>query len=95
MKEVVGRISSTTMASTSGTQEEDLMKGMVSVVEYMLKVRNREALIDKVVDPTVEIVGRFGGKNITDFLATYRNEMKQRCKRIRAEALRKTQSIEK
>ena len=43
---------------------------MVSVVEYMLKMRDREGLID--------IVGRFGGKNITDFLATYRNEMRQR-----------------
>jgi dephospho-CoA kinase len=27
---------------------------------------------------TVEIAERFGGKNITDFLATYWNEMKQR-----------------
>ena len=50
---------------------------MVSVVEYMLKMRDREALIDKVVDRTVEIAGRFGGKNITDFLATYQNEMQQ------------------
>ena len=48
---------------------------MVSVVEYMLKARGRETLIDNVVDRTVEIVGRFGGKNITDFLATYQNEM--------------------
>ena len=51
---------------------------MVSVVEYMLKMRDREALIDKVVDRTVEIAGWFGGKNITNFLATYRNEMQQR-----------------
>ena len=51
---------------------------MVSVVEYMLKARGRETLIDNVVDRTVEIVGRFGGKNITDFLATYQNEMQQR-----------------
>jgi hypothetical protein len=66
------------MASTSGTQGEELTKGMVSVVEFMLKARDREALIDKVVDRTVEIAGRFGGKNITDFLATYLNEMQQR-----------------
>ena len=66
------------MASTSGNQGEELTKGMVSVVEYMLKMRDREALIDKAVDRTVEIAGRFGGKNITDFLATYRNEMQQR-----------------
>ena len=41
-------------------------------------MRDREALINKVVDRTVDIVGRFGGKNITNFLATYRNEMQQR-----------------
>ena len=29
----------------------------------MLKVRDREALINKVVDRTVDIAGRFGGKN--------------------------------
>jgi hypothetical protein len=63
------------MASTSGTQGEELTKGMVSVVEFMLKARDQEALIDKAVDRTVEIDGRFGGKNITNFLATYRNEM--------------------
>jgi hypothetical protein len=66
------------MASTSGTQEEELTKGMVSVMEFMLKVRHREALIDKAVDKTVVIAGRFGGKNITDFLITYRNKMQQR-----------------
>ena len=59
------------MALTSGNQGEELTKGMVSVVEYMLKMRDQEALIGKAVDRTVEIAGRFGGKNITDFLATY------------------------
>ena len=72
------RTSSVTIVSTSGTQREELTKGMVSVVEYVLKTRDREALIDKVVDRTVKIAGRFGGKNITDFLATYRNKMQQR-----------------
>jgi ferritin len=66
------------MASTSGTQGEELTKGMVSIVEFMLKVRDREALIDKAVDRTVDIARGFGSKNITDFLATYRNEMQQR-----------------
>ena len=50
----------------------------VSIVEYILKVRDREALIDKVVDRMVDIAGRFGGKNVTDSLATFRNEMQQR-----------------
>ena len=45
------------MASTSGRQGEELTKGMVFVVEYMLKVIDREALIDNVVDRTVEIAG--------------------------------------
>ena len=66
------------MTSTSGNQGEELTKGMVSIVEYMLKMRDREALIEKVVDRTVEMARRFGGKNITDFLATYLNQMQQR-----------------
>jgi hypothetical protein len=66
------------MASTNRNQGEKLTKGMVPVVEFMLKARDRHALIDKSVDRIVEIVGRFGGKNIMDFLATYRNEMQQR-----------------
>ena len=66
------------MASTRGNQGEELTNGMVSVVEYMLKMSDREALIDKAADRTVEIVGRFGGKNITDFIATYPNKMQQR-----------------
>jgi hypothetical protein len=66
------------MASTSGTQGEELTKGMVSVMEFMLKVRDREELIDKGVDRTVEIAKRFGGKNIRDFLVTYWNEMQEK-----------------
>ena len=38
--------------------------------ECMLKARAREAISDKVVDRTVEVVGRSDGENITDFLAT-------------------------
>ena len=47
MKEAVGRISSATMALISGTQGEELMKGIVSVVETMLKARDREAFINE------------------------------------------------
>jgi hypothetical protein len=35
------------MASMSGTQGEELTKGMVSVIEFMLKARDREASIGK------------------------------------------------
>ena len=66
------------MASTSATQGEELTKDKVSIVEFMLKERDREALINKAVDRTMEITGRFGGKNITNFLATYQNEIQQR-----------------
>ena len=37
-----------------------------------------EALIDKAIDRIVKIAGRLGGKNVMDFLATYRNEMQPR-----------------
>jgi hypothetical protein len=66
------------MASTSGTRGEQMTKCMMQIVELMLKARDREALIDKAVDRTVQIAGRFDGKNITKFLSTYRNEMRQR-----------------
>jgi hypothetical protein len=73
------RISKAKMAlasdSAGGSCVEELTKDMVQIVEFMLKVRDREALIDKEVDLTMEIFGRFGGKNITKFLATYQNEM--------------------
>ena len=52
------------MASTSGSQGEELTKGMVSVVEYVLKTRDREALIDKAIDRTMDIARRFGGMNM-------------------------------
>ena len=55
MKEAVRRISSATMDLTSGNLGEELTKDMVSVVEYMLKVRDREALIDKAIDCAFEI----------------------------------------
>ena len=63
------------MSSTSGMQGEDLTKSMVSIVEFMLKARDGEALIDNAVDRTVEIAGQFNGKNIMEFLSSYRIEM--------------------
>ena len=47
MKRGSRRISSAKMASTSGTQEEELMKGIVSAVEIMLKARDQEAFINE------------------------------------------------
>ena len=56
MQEAIRRISSATMASTRRNQGEELKKGMVYVVEYMLKVRYREALIDKAYNL---LIGRY------------------------------------
>jgi hypothetical protein len=45
------------MASVSGStgvsRGEEMTKGMMQIVELMLKARDREALIDKAVDQTV------------------------------------------
>jgi hypothetical protein len=76
------RISGAEMASVGNSiglsRGEEMTKGMMQIVELMFETRDREALIDKAVDRTVQITGRFDGKNITKFLATYRNEMQQR-----------------
>jgi hypothetical protein len=76
------RISGVEMASTGDStgvsRGEELTKGMMQIVELMLEARDREALIDKAVDRTVQIPGRFDGKNIMKSLATYRNEIQQR-----------------
>jgi hypothetical protein len=34
----------------------------------MLNARDQEALIDKAVNQSIEIVRRFGGNNVTDFV---------------------------
>jgi hypothetical protein len=73
------RISGAEIASAGGStcvsHGEEMTKGMMQIVELRLKARDREVLIDKAVDRTVQITGRFDEKNITKFLATYRNEM--------------------
>ena len=51
------RILSATMTSTSRIKGQELTKGMVSIVEFMLKAGDRETLIDKAVDQTMEIAG--------------------------------------
>ena len=55
-----------------------MMESMMQIVGIMLNTRDREVLIDRAVNRTVEISGRFDGKNITKFLASYRNKMQQR-----------------
>jgi hypothetical protein len=76
------RISGVEMAlagdSTCVSRGEEMTKDMMQIIEFMLKASDREPLIDKAIYRTVEITGRFDGKNITKFLATYQNEMQQR-----------------
>jgi hypothetical protein len=43
--------------STGVSRGEEMTKGMMQIVEFMLKARYRDALIDKAVDQTVEITG--------------------------------------
>ena len=70
------------MASTSGNQEEELMNGMVSVVEYMLKVRDQEALIEKTIDRTVEIAERLVPRTSRIFLLPIRTRCNRGISRI-------------
>ena len=50
----------------------------MEVVEYMLREREKEAGIDKAIDRTVEVIGQFSDRIITEFLTTYNREMQQR-----------------
>ena len=54
------------------------MAKLVATVEHMTRARDNDASLDKAIVQTVEILGQFGGRNITDFLATYKTEMQQR-----------------
>ena len=47
----------TTSTPTSGSHGEEMTKSMAQIVEIILSARDREALIDKAVDQTVEVAG--------------------------------------
>ena len=65
------------MASSTNTQVDEVAK-LVAIVEHMMRARDNDARLNKAIDRTVEIVGQFGGRNITDFLAIYKTEMQPR-----------------
>ena len=65
------------MASSSNTQGDEVVK-LVAIVEHMMRARDNDASLDKAIDRTFEIAGQFCGRNITNFLATYKTEMQQR-----------------
>ena len=54
------------------------MTKLVAIVKHMMRARDNDARLDKAIDRTVEVVGQFSGRNITDFLAIYETEMQQR-----------------
>ena len=64
------------MASSSNTQGDEVVK-LVAIVEHMMRARDNDASLDKAIDRSVEIAGQFCGRNIMDFLATYKTEMQQ------------------
>ena len=65
------------MASSRNTQTDEVAK-LVAIVHHIMWAWDNDASLDKAVDRTIEIAGQFGGRKITDFLATYKMEMQQR-----------------
>ena len=65
------------MASSTNTQVDEMAK-LVAIVEHMMRAHDNDARLDTAIDQTIEIVGQFGGRNITDFLTIYKTEMQQR-----------------
>ena len=65
------------MASSTNIQVDEVAK-LVAIVEHMMRARDNDARLDKAINRTVEIAGQFDGRNITDFLGTYKKEMQQR-----------------
>ena len=64
------------MAPLTNTEADEVAK-LVAIVGHMIKARDNDAILDKAIDQTVEIAGQSGGRNITDFLATYKMEMQR------------------
>ena len=81
MKEAVRRIKSRIdryleMASSSNQVGE--FERIMAIVEQMMRSRDNDARVEKVVDRVVETEGQFDGRNITKFLDAYKREMNQR-----------------
>ena len=56
------------MASSSNQAGE--LKRMMLIVEQMMRSRDNDASVEKVVDRVVELKGQFDGRNVTKFLDT-------------------------
>ena len=44
----------------------------------MMRSRDNDPIVEKVVNHVVEVVCQFNGRNITEFLDAYKREMNQR-----------------
>ena len=58
------------MASSSNQAGE--FERMMAVLEQMMRSRDNDASVEKVVECVVEIEGQFDGRNITKFLDAYK-----------------------
>ena len=51
---------------------------MMEIIEQMMRFRDNDASVEKVVDCVVEIEVQFDGRNITKFVDAYNREMNKR-----------------
>ena len=65
------------MASSTNTQVDEVAK-LVAIVEHMMRGRDNDARLNKAIHQIIDTAGQFGGRNITNFLIIYKNEMLQR-----------------
>ena len=66
------------MEMASSTNQAEELERMMVIVKQMMRSRDNNASVDKAVDRTVEVMGQFNGRNITEFLDAYKREMVQR-----------------
>ena len=64
------------MASSSNQARE--FERMMEIFEQMMRCRDNDASMENVVNRLVEVEGQFNGRNITEFLDSYKREMNQR-----------------
>ena len=81
MKEAVRRIKSRIdryLEMASSRNQVGEFERMMVIVKQMMRSRDNDASVEKVVDRVIESKGQFDGRNITKFLDAYKREMNQR-----------------
>ena len=56
----------------------DLAEAMASAVDRIVSAREGTGALDRAIEAVVGTIGRFGGKDATRYLASYRAEMLMR-----------------